>query len=174
MNSELFRKYIDIINEAQEAPLPPRPRNDPLLSDPNIARLINHYLGPEIWPDAIKHSPYSPHPGALESIFYSQLWPHWDKLARELKPLAAVQNQDFKQMLAVAKRYIPSWVPQEAKKFLASWEQRAADQQAIDAKTGWTFRPPVATAVTPAVPAPAPSQSAEPAPAPDAGQVSSL
>jgi len=173
MNSELFRKYIDIINEAQEAPLPPRPRNDPLLSDPNIARLINHYLGPEIWPDAIKHSPYSPH-DALESIFYSRLWPHWDKLARELKPLAAVQNPDFKQMLAVAKRYIPSWVPQEAMKFLASWEQRAADQQAIDAKTGWTFRPPVATAVAPAVPAPAPSQSAEPAPAPDAGQVSSL
>jgi hypothetical protein len=160
----------DIINEAQEAPLPPRPRNDPLLSDPNIARLINHYLGPEIWPDAIKHSPYSPH-DTLESIFYSRLWPHWDKLARELKPLAAVQNPDFKQMLAVAKRYIPSWVPQEAMKFLASWEQRAADQQAIDAKTGWTFRPAVAPA--------APSQSAEPAPEPAAnqqsiGQVSSL
>jgi hypothetical protein len=52
-------------------------------------------------------------------------------------------------------------------KFLASWEQRAADQQAIDAKTGWTFRPPV---VAPA----APSQSAELAPASDTSQLSSL
>ena len=164
----------DIINEAKEAPLPPRPRNDPLLGDDNIARLINHYLGPEIWPDAIKHSPYSPH-DTFESFFYSQLWPYWDKLARELKPLAAVQNPDFNKMLAVAKRSIPSLVPKEAMKFLASWEQRAADQQAIDAKTGWTFRPPAATAVAPA----APSQSAEPAPAPvaepaPATQVSSL
>ena len=164
----------DIINEAQEAPLPPRPRNDPLLSDPNIARLINHYLGPEIWPDAIKSSPYSPH-DTLESIFYYQLLPYWNALARDLKPLAAAENPDFNKMIAMAKRYIPSFVPKNAMKFLASWEQRVADQQAIDAKTGWTFRPPVATAVAPA----APSQSAEPAPEPaaepaPATQVSSL
>jgi len=163
----------DIINEAQEAPLPRMPPGDPLLGDPNIARLINHYLSPAIWPDAIKSSPYSPH-SFPESLLFQQIKPYWDALARDLKPLAAAENPDVNKMLAAVKGRIPPVITKMGIGIPPEWEQRVAQQLAYDAKPGgWTMRPPTATAVAPAVPA-APTQSAEPAPASDTGQLSSL
>lgn len=164
----------DIINEAQEAPLPRMPPGDPLLGDPNIARLINHYLSPAIWPDAIKSSPYSPH-SFPESLLFQQIKPYWDALARDLKPLAAAENPDVNKMLAIVKSRIPPVITKMGIGIPPDWEQRVAQQLAYDAKPGgWTMRP-TATAAAPA----APSQSAEPAPEPaaepaPATQVSSL
>jgi hypothetical protein len=167
----------DIINEAKEAPLPPRPRGDPLLGDDNIARLMNHYLSPAIWNIVIPHSPYSPH-SLLElppPLFYQKIKPYWDAAAQALKPLAAAENPDINKMIAIAKRYIPDIATNLGYGIPPAWEQRVAAQLAQDAKPGgWTMRP-TATAAAPA----APNQSAEPAPEPaaepaPATQVSSL
>ena len=151
----------DIINEGAVPP------NDPILNDPNLYKLLNHYVGPSFIAWATENSPYNPSGRNLfQQAQAAAIKPIYNKIAVAVIPLAAQENPDINRILRIIDNQISMMggLPQDIK-------ARVAQQLAADAKTGWTMRPPAATAVAPAVPA-APSQSAEPAP--DIGQVSSL
>lgn len=152
----------DIINESAVPP------NDPILNDPNLYKLLNHYVGPSFIAWATENSPYNPSGRNLfQQAQAAAIKPIYNKIAAAIIPLAAQENPDINRILRIVDSQLSMMggLPQDIK-------VRVAQQLAADAKTGWTMRPPTATAVAPAVPAP--SQSAEPAPASDIGQVSSL
>jgi hypothetical protein len=150
----------DIINETVTSLLP----GDPILSDPNLYRLLDHYVGKSFMEWAIENSPYNTSGRNLfQQAQAAAIKPIYNKIAAAIKPLAAEENPDINRIIKIIDSQIPmGGLPQNIK-------ARVAQQQAVDAKTGWTFRPPVAAAAT--TPAPvAPSQSAEPGPAPAADQ----
>jgi hypothetical protein len=147
----------DIINEGAV------PANDPILNDPNLYKLINHYVGPSFIAWATENSPYNPSGRNLfQQAQAAAIKPIYNKIAAAIKPLAAEENPDINRILRIIDNQISMMggLPQDIK-------SRVAQQQAADAKTGWVWREKS--------PAPAaPVQTAEPAPAPDTAQVSSL
>ena len=154
----------DIINETQTI-LSRMPPGDPILNDPNLARLLEHYLGKIFIEWAIENSPYTPRSSWFDKAAVAAARPTYDNVARTIIPLAAKENPDIEQIMRIVFK-VPGLVSQNDKIRILDTIDRT---RAADAKTGWTFRPPVAAAAT--TPAPvAPSQSAEPAPAPAADQ----
>ena len=152
----------DIINEGAV------PANDPILNDPNLYKLLNHYVGPSFIAWATENSPYNPSGRNLfQQAQAAAIKPIYNKIAAAIIPLAAQENPDINRILRIVDSQLSMMggLPQDIK-------VRVAQQLAADAKTGWTMRPPTATAVAPA--AAIPTQAVEPAPASDTGQVSSL
>jgi hypothetical protein len=146
----------DIINESAVPP------NDPILNDPNLYKLLNHYVGPSFIAWATENSPYNPSGRNLfQQAQAAAIKPIYNKIAAAIIPLAAQENPDINRILRIVDSQLSMMggLPQDIK-------VRVAQQLAADAKTGWPMRPPTATSVS------APSQSAEPAP--DTAQVSSL
>jgi hypothetical protein len=143
----------DIINEGAVPP------NDPILNDPNLYKLLNHYVGPSFIAWATENSPYNPSGRNLfQQAQAAAIKPIYNKIAAAIIPLAAQENPDINRILRIVDSQLPiGGLPQNIK-------DRIAQQQAVDAKSGWVWREK----------SPAPSQSAEPAPASDTGQVSSL
>jgi hypothetical protein len=143
----------DIINEGAVPP------NDPILNDPNLYKLLNHYVGPSFIAWATENSPYNPSGRNLfQQAQAAAIKPIYNKIAAAIIPLAAQENPDINRILRIVDSQLPiGGLPQNIK-------DRIAQQQAVDAKSGWVWREK----------SPAPSQSAEPAPASDIGQVSSL
>lgn len=151
----------DIINEGAV------PANDPILNDPNLYKLLDHYVGPRFIEWAIENSPYNPSGRSfVQQAQAAAIRPIYNKIATAIKPLAAEENPDINRILKIVDSQMPiGGVPQDIK-------ARIAQQQAADSKTGWTWREK-SPAPAPAPAAATPTQSAEPAPAP-ATQVSSL
>jgi hypothetical protein len=147
----------DIVNETVTSFLP----GDPILSDPNLYRLLDHYVGKSFMEWAIENSPYNTSGRNLfQQAQAAAIKPIYNKIAAAIKPLAAEENPDINRIIKIIDSQIPmGGLPQNIK-------ARVAQQQAVDAKTGWTWRE---KSLAPA--AATPTQSAEPAPA---TQVSSL
>ena len=145
----------DIINESAVPP------NDPILNDPNLYKLLNHYVGAVFLEWAIDNSPYNTSGrGFVQQAQAAAIKPIYNKIAAAIKPLAAEENPDINKIVRVIDSQLPvGGIPQNIK-------SRIAQQQAADAKTGWAWREK-----SPAPAAATPTQSAEPAPA---TQVSSL
>ena len=145
----------DIINEGAVPP------NDPILNDPNLYKLLDHYVGTSFIEWATENSPYNPSGRNLfQQAQAAAIKPIYNKIAAAIKPLAAEENPDINRIIKIIDSQIPmGGLPQNIK-------ARVAQQQAADAKTGWTWREK-----SPAPAAATPTQSAEPAPA---TQVSSL
>jgi len=158
----------DIINEASASlRVPP---GDPILNDPNLYTLLDHYVGDLFLEWAIQNSPYNPSGrNYFQQVQAAAIKPIYNKIAAAIIPLAAQENPDINRILRIVDSQLSmiGGIPQDIK-------ARVAQQLAADAKTGWTMRPPTATATAVAPAVPAPSQSAEPAPASDTAQVSSL
>ena len=157
----------DIINEGAV------PANDPILNDPNLYKLINHYVGPSFIAWATENSPYNPSGRNLfQQAQAAAIKPIYNKIAAAIKPLAAEENPDINRILRIVDSQLPVGnIPQDIL-------SRVAQQQVADKKTGWTWREKSPAPTAPAQAA-APSQSAEPAPEPaaepaPATQVSSL
>ena len=150
----------DIINEGAVPP------NDPILNDPNLYKLLGHYVGTPFLEWAIENSPYNPSGrGFVQQAQAAAIKPIYNKIAAAIKPLAAEENPDIDKIVRIIDSQLPiGGIPQNIK-------ARIAQQQTADAKTGWVWREksPAPAAATPTQSA----QSAEPAPAP-ATQVSSL
>jgi hypothetical protein len=147
----------DIINEGAVPP------NDPILNDPNLYKLLGHYVGTSFLEWAIENSPYNPSGRNLfQQAQAAAIKPIYNKIAAAIKPLAAEENPDINKIVKIIDSQLPiGGIPQNIK-------ARIAQQQTADAKTGWAWRE---KSSEPA--AAVPTQSAEPAPAP-ATQVSSL
>jgi hypothetical protein len=147
----------DIINESAVPP------NDPILNDPNLYKLLNHYVGPSFIAWATENSPYNPSGRNLfQQAQAAAIKPIYNKIAATIIPLAAQENPDINRILRIVDSQLSMMggLPQDIK-------ARVAQQLAVDAKSGWVWREKS--------PAPAaPMQAAEPAAAPDTAQVSSL
>jgi hypothetical protein len=148
----------DIINEASASlRVPP---GDPILNDPNLYKLLEHYVGDLFMEWAIQSSPYNPSGRNLfQQAQAAAIKPIYNKIAAAIIPLAAQENPDINRILRIVDSQLSmiGGIPQDIK-------ARVAQQLAADAKTGWVWREKS--------PAPAaPMQAAEPAAAPDTVQV---
>ena len=145
----------DIINEGAVPP------NDPILNDPNLYKLLGHYVGTSFLEWAIENSPYNPSGrGFVQQAQAAAIKPIYNKIAAAIKLLAAEENPDINKIVKIIDSQLPiGGIPQNIK-------ARIAQQQTADAKTGWAWREK-----SPEPAATMPTQSAEPAPA---TQVSSL
>ena len=144
----------DVINEGAVPP------NDPILSDPNLYKLFDHYAGKSFMEWAVENSPYAARKNLFQQAQAAAIKPIYNKIAAAIKPLAAEENPDIGRIVRIIDSQIPmGGIPQDIK-------ARIAQQQAADAKTGWAWREKIPTPA-----AAIPTQAAEPAPA---TQVSSL
>ena len=160
----------DIIRESQTTS-PRMPPGDPILNDPNLARLLEHYLGKTFIAWAIENSPYTPRSSWLDKAAVAAAKPTYDNIAKTIIPIAAQENPDIERIMRIvfkALDKVPGLVSQNDKIRIVDTIDRV---RAADAKSGWTFRE---KSPAPLAPPAAPVQTAEPAPAPDTAQVSSL
>jgi len=153
----------DIINESQTTS-PRMPPGDPILNDPNLARLLEHYLGKTFIAWAIENSPYTPRSSWFDKAAVAAAKPTYDNVAKTIIPLAAQENPDIERIMRIVFK-VPGLVSQNDKIRILDTIDRV---RAADAKSGWTFREK-----SPAAPA-APVQTAVPAAAPDTAQISGL
>jgi len=120
----------DIINEGAVPP------NDPILNDPNLYKLLNHYVGPTFVKWAIENSPYNNSGrGSVQQAQSAAFKPIYNKIAAAIIPLAAQENPDINRILRIVDSQLSMMggLPQDIK-------ARVAQQQAVDAKTGWVWR----------------------------------
>ena len=119
----------DIINEGAV------PANDPILNDPNVYKLLGHYVGTPFLEWAIENSPYNTSGrGFVQQAQAAAIKPIYNKIAAAIKPLAAEENPDINRILKIVDSQLPiGGIPQDIK-------ARIAQQQAADAKTGWVWR----------------------------------
>jgi hypothetical protein len=138
----------DIVNESQAVPA-----NDPILNDPNLYKLLDHYVGPTFVKWAIENSPYNNSGrGFVQQAQSAAIKPIYNKIAATIKPLAAEENPDIDKIVRIIDSQLPiGGIPQNIK-------SRIIQQQTADAKIGWVWReksPPLS----------------QPSAAPDTGQV---
>lgn len=119
----------DIINEGAVPP------GDPILTDPNLYKLLDHYLGKSFMEWAVNNSPYNSSGRNWAQRAQADLYkPTYNKIAAAIKPLAAVENPDINGILRIVDSQLPVGnIPQDIL-------SRVAQQQAADARSGWTWR----------------------------------
>jgi len=122
---------------------------DPILNDPNLYKLLEHYLGKSFIQWAKENSPYTMSGrNGFEQMAARLAQPTYNNVAASIIPLAAQEEPDIERIIRIVFR-IPGFVSQSDKiRILDTIDRKKAE----DAKSGWTFRekqPPTMVATNP-------------------------
>ena len=112
------------------------PAGDPILNDPNLYLLLEHYLGKAFIKWAASESPYTPRNSFTQKIAVTAIKPYYNRVAAQLKPLAAGPEPDIDQILNIVFS-IPGFVNQGSQDFILA---KIKNQKAADEISGWVWK----------------------------------
>ena len=114
----------------------PVPSGDPILNDPNLYQLLEHYLGSSFIQWASEMSPYTPRNSYFDTIKVNGIKPFYNKVASQVKALAAEPVPNIDSIIGIVFT-IPGLVSAVDKQRILT---RIKQQQAADEKTGWVWK----------------------------------
>jgi hypothetical protein len=111
------------------------PSGDPILNDANLYRLLDHYLGKSFIEWAKENSPYTPRSSWLDKAAVAAAKPMYDRIAAEIKPLAAQENPDIDKIIRIVFK-VPGFDSGDKIRIL----DRIAQQRAADERNNWVWK----------------------------------
>jgi hypothetical protein len=112
------------------------PAGDPILNDPNLYQLLEHYIGNGFIDWASQMSPYTPRNSFSQKIAVNAIKPYYNRVAAQIKPLAAGPEPDIDGILNIVFS-IPGFVNQHQQNAIL---RIIKNQKAADEESGWVWK----------------------------------